>query len=309
VPQKQHVMHGRDHCPGGADPIPCMISAPSGPGDYYAIATAIPDLRGYWRLGETGEPWLDSSGYNVGSPANAELETGTAPLEPDITGALPAAYDDGAVEFNYPGTGIDTVSERLLSINSADGRFNFNISEETHKNMTVAVWVRPQANANTFTDYAMTCFATVAGSPSWISGWGITLAYPSRTPTFTRFQNVGATGPYEATAGAPLDADQWTHLAGTYDGSDLRLYVDGTLADTTADTHDLSSINRGVTFGLRSVAALDEAAVWARVLTADQVAQLADSGIEGGEAAAGSVLTADGDGGWSWAVPTIEVTY
>ena len=28
--ERKPLLHGRDHCPGGADPIPCMISGPSG---------------------------------------------------------------------------------------------------------------------------------------------------------------------------------------------------------------------------------------------------------------------------------------
>ena len=51
MPALTTPMHGRTHCPGGSDPIPCMLAAPP-PGDYSGTVLSYPDLRGYWRLGE-----------------------------------------------------------------------------------------------------------------------------------------------------------------------------------------------------------------------------------------------------------------
>lgn len=49
------------------------------------------------------------------------------------------------------------------------------------------------------------------------------------------FRANGISGPnYYACYAQPLPPNQWTHLAGTYDGSNLRLYTDGVLRTTTA---------------------------------------------------------------------------
>jgi hypothetical protein len=46
------IIHGRDHCPGGADPIPCLTNILT-PGRPYREAVFAPsDLIAWWRMGE-----------------------------------------------------------------------------------------------------------------------------------------------------------------------------------------------------------------------------------------------------------------
>ena len=58
--QQKPILHGRDHCPGGADPIPCLTSALSGSFEERVLAS----LRsiGYWPLDEASGDALDASG-------------------------------------------------------------------------------------------------------------------------------------------------------------------------------------------------------------------------------------------------------
>jgi hypothetical protein len=79
---KQHVMHGRDHAPGGADPIPGLGSGGGGGG---GIQFDTYPQSGNWLYVETsddsGSPdgWgiellsLDSSGINIQSVSWAQL--------------------------------------------------------------------------------------------------------------------------------------------------------------------------------------------------------------------------------------------
>ncbi|MBH8569679.1 T9SS type A sorting domain-containing protein [Microvirga sp. STS02] len=76
---------------------------------------------------------------------------------------------------------------------------------------------------------------------------------------------------------ARLTAGQWTHLAGTYDGTTMRLYVNGVLDNSQAASGSLTA-NAPFTLGRNYAASrgldgrLDEVRAWTRALTATEVA-------------------------------------
>ena len=62
MPQKQHTIHGRDHLPTGADPIPGLPDPSSGEG-LEDILLGLGDPVGLWKLNEpSGSTAFDSSG-------------------------------------------------------------------------------------------------------------------------------------------------------------------------------------------------------------------------------------------------------
>jgi RHS repeat-associated protein len=56
------------------------------------------------------------------------------------------------------------------------------------------------------------------------TGVGLLVEWPSLTPRFERRDESGGT---VVTGASPLQADRWWHLVGTFDGSTMRLYVNG----------------------------------------------------------------------------------
>jgi hypothetical protein len=96
----------------------------------------------------------------------------------------------------------------------------------------------------------------------------------------------------------PFSFERWTHLAGTYDGQEIRLYVDGALAAVTPAAGNMTPCNEKVALGSRRSfdqfyfpGRLDEVMVFNRALTAAEIQAL--------YAAGGSGLCkpdADGDG-------------
>lgn len=51
-------------------------------------------------------------------------------------------------------------------------------------------------------------------------------------------------------SGAFTTANEWHHMLGTYDGTDIRCYIDGVLAATTNHPGNISDPNRPLTVGL-----------------------------------------------------------
>ena len=92
-------------------------------------------------------------------------------------------------------------------------------------------------------------------------------------------------GNYGLGVGQALNSNQWYHVAGTYDGSTLSIYLDGQLKatravaapiDTTTLPMRIGSDYNTVVASLRYFpGAMDEVGVWERALTTNEILQLA----------------------------------
>lgn len=251
---------------------------PSFPAAVAALA-ATRDLRGYWRLGDGASPFADTSGHPYG-PANAvKVVTGTA-MTDSITGALPAADDDGAVQFNSLTSGD---SLHAAEVAGHPNRFNFDNADSTGGRMTAAAWIKPATGSTTYP-------ATAVGEYLYSTtecGWRIGVNYAGLTPFFQRRVNSGTN---VIVTGAALAADAWAFVVGTYDlAVGACLYVNGALAASDATLFGgLPAFNQGVFFGSGKtpsagsngfLGGVDEVTVWGGVLTASEVATLYAAGV------------------------------
>jgi Concanavalin A-like lectin/glucanases superfamily len=298
MPAPHPRMHGLTHVPGGSDPIPGLqVAAASFPDMIAQLAAAhAGHLLGYWRLGETASPFADTSGYSPAAPAAKQTPAGSpVAMTLDVTGALPPADDDGAVQFNSS-TGAG--QEYLAAPETGTPRFN--LAGE----MTAVCWVKPTASASTFTG---TPFGNwVKPAPAFLScGWRLKVTWPARTPGWER-KNSGSSPTNVTVSGAALTAGQWALLAGVYHPTlGMSFYVNGALvgSDPTLFT-TLPGSNFGPVFGSdlgtlleNFYGAVDEVSVWDVALTGAEIASLytAGTGTSGGGGApsgpAGGVLS------------------
>lgn len=245
---------------------------------YDAVATlaTTKDLLGYWRLGEPSGTFADTSGH--ANPADGTLTAATTALTRDVTGALPATDDDGAIQLNdSDGSGSDYIT---TNSGGNGARFNLNATD-----MTIAAWLNPTASASSFLGGVIGQLTTSGLNQR---GWALRVEWPLRRGEFIRVQDGG--GPAVDLYGPPLAAGAWTFVVATYSLTDgHKLYYNGILvaADTTllvgTGTANIDPyIGRsgiGHAFFITSFyGGMDEISVWGDALTADEVLTLAAAG-------------------------------
>src|SRR6185503_16695191 len=207
-------------------------------------------LVGYWKLdAATASGVMDHSGYGG---------QGT------ITGAPVTSTDTRGLNFANSGSiDFDGAGGQYVRITHAS-QFNF-----TNK-ITVAAWVK---------------LDTTETFARWVTKGSDPLTFPfllgqsttaAGVPRFRVITSVGVTS--EGTAA--LKTGVWYHLAGTYDGSNVRLYVDGIQIDSDAQTGNLATnTTDGVTIACDSDCTgadapdgkIDDVRIYNRALSAAEV--------------------------------------
>ncbi|MFA7602290.1 MAG: LamG domain-containing protein, partial [Novosphingobium sp.] len=142
--------------------------------------------------------------------------------------------------------------------------------------LTVEAWVNG-SGANYYEG------AVVKSSTSgWNDGYGLV-----RTGNTIRFYVNGWADAYVE---APIGENIWQHVAATYDGTALRLYVDGVLAAERGYSEAIGHSSGPLLIGSSPdgyggwSGSIDEVRVWNVARTAEQIAQFAAVPLSGGEA-------------------------
>lgn len=143
----------------------------------------------------------------------------------------------------------------------------------TGDEITVSLWVRLESTATEGKAFA-----------KWADA-GDKFQYLVSVKSNGHFQfvvNTGSNGIAEGTT--DLDDGQWHHLAGTYDGSNVRAYADGVEEASTSKTGNMISNTAPVRIGAGSGGSgtenpfdgeIGHCAVWDAPLSASEVASLA----------------------------------
>jgi hypothetical protein len=213
-------------------------------GMLYSQDIPMEGLVGYWKLDEgTGGIAGDSSGYG----AHGEIWGGADWCE---------GYMGGGLEFD----GVDG----YVDMGVGDGQFDVDLE------LTLSVWVNQWALGNGEDD-------------PWLGKGDNAYAIKHQRGNFYEFF-VYDTGWHSCEA--PLDSAHlytWHHFAGTYDGFEMKMYVDGEPADTVALESFINISEHPVSLAWNSQATtrywqgqLDEAMIYNVALTDEQIKQLYD---------------------------------
>jgi concanavalin A-like lectin/glucanase superfamily protein/galactose oxidase-like protein/Big-like domain-containing protein/Kelch motif protein len=131
--------------------------------------------------------------------------------------------------------------------------------------MTLEAWVRPTSGSGWRA-------AILKETPGGLA-WSLYTANNGSRPV--GYAHVDSDVPVTGTAAVPLNA--WTHLAVTYDGTALRLYVNGTLVSTTALAGAMATSADALRIGGNSVwgeyfkGLIDEVRIYNRALSASEI--------------------------------------
>src|SRR5690349_7979834 len=169
-----------------------------------------------------------------------------------ITGATwtPSGRNGGALSFNGSNALVTIPNTASLQLSGA---------------MTVEAWINP---------------STVTGAWRDIIYKANDIIYLEASSTNASSPVIGATfsgGASESYGTGPLAANVWTHLAATYDGIALRLYVNGVQVSSAARTGTLSVSTNPVQIGGDSLygqyfqGLIDDVRIYNVALTAAQV--------------------------------------
>ena len=175
--------------------------------DYQSTVKSTSGIASYWRLGESsGTTAVDSMNVRNGTYVNG-VQLGQSPA--------PAGTTDTAARFD--GTN-DYVSFR-------DG---YDLSGTA--SFSLEAWVQPSSKN------ATTVWRRILSKESSSGGYALIISPRDGRIGFDRRSSSGTSGVRSTTQ---LVAGRWYHVAVTYDGARLRLYLNGKLEGTTATTRSL----------------------------------------------------------------------
>ena len=224
-------------------------------GDQIVGVLVTDGLVGRWPMDEdSGSTAFDTSvNSNDGTLTNGPTRT--------------SGFHTGALEFDdiddYVDMGAFTVTDGLGAI-------------------TVSAWV----NMATLTQGAHVI------ASKWDNDFGASQSWLLQVSNGTTDFQINTTGWAGVFANTGLQIDTWSHLAATYDGSDLRLYINGVEDASSAKTGNLKTPNRNLYVGVRfdngtgvgyMRGAIDELRIYDRALTAAEVQSLYDAKTIRGE--------------------------
>jgi hypothetical protein len=213
----------------------------------------------------------------------ADAVAAAAPAHRYRLGESSGSFADSGVTGGAAGTLAGSASRSASSlVDGGDGALTLSGGSVT-TSATVGAGTTP---------FAFELWATLSESPGSetilldaegvSSGWALVVSAADgvafvRTSGGTRVR--AASSPWAPSVGAIY------HLAGSYDGARLRLYVDGTLVAVAADTRALSSV-AGLTIGT-AAATYDDVALYDRALSAGEIAAHAVAGPSAGDSTSG----------------------
>ncbi len=218
-------------------------------------------LKGYWSF--NGQDMNGTAAYDRSGMGNTGTLTGGSTKVPGKIGQ--GLSFDGSDDYVDGGT--------ATAIQSLD-------------QLSVASWIYIANYPVTGDDYihAIVSTQTDSGTNSgWAFGLGSYADSTKKENLLFEFRNVGNTAWRGSTVStAELSLNTWYHVVATYDQTNIKLYIDGVLDTTTAQTEAIAN-GAGLFLGRKYAGSatnrnwdgkLDETRIYSRALSADEVVVL-----------------------------------
>ena len=230
------------------------VQAPHTIAASFAPDVPVPDLVGRWRMDEgSGTLVADDSPNGLDGTA-----AGSPTWVPGVQGPWALSFTNGTSQY------VSVPDATPLDITSA---------------ITLAAWIRPTQVATA----SILNKATFASGP--VFGYELNLS-TTGVPFVRLFNDTQAPGGgrLNGTVPYPTNGTTWMHVAATYDGAMIKMYVNGVLDVTRASTASITTNNLPFVIGAPSdglaarvfPGAIDDARLYNRALTAGEIAALAN---------------------------------
>jgi hypothetical protein len=230
---------------------------------YEGTILSTSGLQSYWRLGESsGTTATDLAGTTDGTYTNAPTlgQPGALTSDSDTAVSFDGTNDFVGFGDNYGFAGSAAFSAEAWV-------------KQTAAHASVSVRFFDKVNYGTNRD-----------------GW-LMVNQGGDNPTFIRYSGTGTNGTsVSAPTGTITATNGWHHIVGTYDGTNLRLYIDGVLrGGPTAAAYAMNAHTSPLALGGQAGSGansfpglIDDAAIYNVALSAQQVEDHYRSGITGG---------------------------
>jgi len=243
---------------------------------------------------------LDGAGNESLHSAMAYTTTGEAPPKPDLDDSLVAYWrldeGQGTVATDVV-SGLEGSSQAPLSWQPAGkigGAIDFDgtVSRLTvpgldiaGSEITLAAWVRPRSFAGTANEarFISKASSTTGNDHYWMLG-----NYENGTALRFRLK-TGSTTTTLISAEGQIETDKWYHVAATYDGTTMRIFLDGVEIASerktgnlaTASSVDVGLGNQPEGAGDRALdGLLDEIRIYNKALSASELMSIMESPID-----------------------------
>lgn len=255
-------------------------------GDSSDASYEITSSGGESIIGEgSGGSYTLDSGYVAQLENSLELSVQPSDLEfyytfNEISGSFvrdSSANDNNGTTVSSSSWGSGQV-DNALSLNGSS-QYVTGTDVDVSGTITVGAWVYPTSTQT----------STIVSKNSTASDSQTNLTLASSVPTIQ--MTIGGSGTTATDTGNALPNNTWSYVAATYDGSDLDLYVDGDLADTTPATGAIATNNLVWTIGRFAdsgssyfAGAIDEVKMYSRALSANEIKAEYNAGVAGNTA-------------------------
>ena len=212
------------------------------------LITSNPGQVGFWKMDEgSGTQLKDSSGWG-----NNGTFSGSPAWVPVATGFA----------MNFNGSTHGVVSDQM-GLNATTG-------------LSLAAWVKPNLLAN----QDLISRATFGS----VDGYALSLLSNGKASVHFNQASFGDTYRLDSTTSYPTSGNTWMHVAATYNGSTMRLYINGVEEDSATGPGAIAANLLNVGIGGQANGSrryrgdMDDARIYNRALTAAEVAALASNG-------------------------------
>ena len=169
-----------------------------------------------------------------------------------------------------------------MLLNGANGRAdapNSSALDISGTAITVAAWVRLEDQSDWQQIVAKVKESGAFTSPYF--AWHLFGGHVSSTQWRPQFQLVNSSeNSVNVSSSVDVGYDEWVHVAGVYDGSQLRIYVNGVVQGAAAQSGNIISYKQPLYIGAHGLpgefvkGSIDDVRIYALALTATEVAAL-----------------------------------